>query len=113
MIKNPTYKYFVTGNTVVAVSSFAGKKVRGIAKCNPSDNFNLNFGKALASVRCELKIAKKRVRRAQRKVDEAKRQAEAANRYLTKMLKYEADAEARFNEASFKETVLLNCPFEA
>ena len=41
------YKYYQAGNKVIAVSTFAGRTVRGVAKCNPKDNFDLEKGKML------------------------------------------------------------------
>ena len=109
MIKNPTYKFYQynrvredgTSNVrIVAVSSFAGRPVKGYADLHPLDEFDLNYGKELAAARCAEKIAAKRCKRAYSKVDEARAQALAALDYLEKMIKYEADAEANYNVAS-------------
>lgn len=58
---------------VIAVSTFAGRVVRGIATCDPRDekNYDIEKGKALAAARCNEKIAARRVKRAQRKHEEA------------------------------------------
>ena len=109
MIKNPTYKFYTAGNMVIAVSSFAGKKVRGVAKCNPNDGFDVEKGKALAAARCGEKIAAKRVKRAYSKVDEAQAQVDEAMKNLTYMLKYQADAEAKYNAAEFELENVLSC----
>ena len=107
MIKNPTYRVYETPNRVIAVSSFAGQTVRGVAKCNPADNFDSEKGTALATARCGAKIAEKRVKRAYNKVDEAKAAVNAALDHLTEMLKYQSDAEAKLNVAQFElETTL-------
>lgn len=107
MIKNPTYRVYETPTQVIAVSSFAGKTVRGVAKCNPADNFDSEKGVALATARCGVKIAEKRVKRAYNKVDEAKAAVNAALDHLTEMLKYQSDAEAKLNVAQFElETTL-------
>ena len=107
MIKNPTYRVYETPTQVIAVSSFAGKTVRGVAKCNPADNFDSEKGIALATARCGVKIAEKRVKRAYNKVDEAKAAAEAAMEHLAEMLRYQADSEAKLNVAQFElETTL-------
>lgn len=107
MIKNPTYRVYETPNRVIAVSSFAGQTVRGVAKCNPADEFDSEKGTALATARCGVKIAEKRVKRAYAKVDEAKAQVYAAIAYMSDMLQYQADAEAKLNVAQFElETTL-------
>lgn len=117
MIKNPTYKFYqhervrADGSKnlrVVAVSSFAGKPVKGYADCHPNDEFDIEYGKALAAARCAEKIAAKRCKRAYSKVDEAKAQANAALAYLQKMMKYEADAEANYNIASYELALVLD-----
>ena len=57
----PKYSYFTNGkDTVVAVASYAGKRVRGVAKCSEMDEFDLAKGEKLAAARCNLKIAKMR-----------------------------------------------------
>ena len=59
----PKYRYYTNGkNVVVAVASYAGRTVRGVAKCSDQDEFNLETGKKLAAARCAMKIAKKRVK---------------------------------------------------
>lgn len=102
MIKNPTYRVYETPNRVIAVSSFAGQTVRGVAKCNPADNFNSEKGIALATARCGVKIAEKRVKRAYAKVDEARAAVDAAVAHLAEMMKYQSDAEASLNGAQFE-----------
>ena len=102
MIKNSVYRIYETPNKVVAVSSFAGQTVRGVAKCHPVDEFDVEKGAALAAARCGLKIAEKRVKRAYSKVDAAKANVDAAIKHLSEMLKYQSDAEATLNGAQFE-----------
>ena len=110
MIKNPTYQFYqfdhkrADGTTcirIVAVSSFAGKPVKAHADCHPNDEFDLEYGQALAAARCAEKVAAKRCRRAHNKVDEAQAMVNAALAHLQKMMKYEADAEFHYNVAAF------------
>jgi len=65
------YKYIVTGNKVIALSTYAGKTVRGVAKCAPGDEFDIEKGKDLATARCAYKIAQKRWKRSCQKLGEA------------------------------------------
>ena len=102
MIKNPSYRIYETPNKVIAVSSFAGQTVRGVAKCNPADEFDFDKGAALAAARCGTKIAEKRMKRAYTKVDEAKAPLDAAINHYGEMLKYQSDAEATCNIAQFE-----------
>lgn len=59
------YNYHVAGNKVICTSTYAKKCVRGVAKCAPGDEFDLEKGKELAKLRCDLKVAKKRRQRAE------------------------------------------------
>ena len=80
--KNPEAK------VVVAVSTFAGKTVRGVAKCHPNDKFDAEAGTKLALARCNLKVAQKRLARASRKVREAIIVQYNANSFLANMKDY-------------------------
>ena len=94
------YIYNIAENKVVCVSRFAGKAVRGIAKCDTScDKFNVESGKELSQARCDVKVAEKRVKRANQKVAEAFKAYEQAKKYLDKMHEYSNDANAELNSA--------------
>lgn len=107
MSKNPLDRYdFYVPETcdgkpyqVIAVSSFAGRKVRGIAKCNPNDTFNLENGKRLAAARCNRKIAKRRMARAADKYSDAFAAVLAANERYEKARQYYMDAIDKSDEA--------------
>ena len=116
MIKNPTYKFYefnhlradgTTSLRIAAVSSFAGKPVKVYADCHPNDEFDREYGYALAAARCAEKIAAKRCNRAYDKVEEARALVNAAMTHLQKMMQYEADAEASYNIASYDLAVIL------
>ena len=100
------YRFYVADTKVYCVSSYAGKAVRGVAKCDTSlDNFDLDAGKKLAQLRCDYKIAKKRVLRAREKHSEAIRLLGDAREYETKMQNY--------YDESFAEFVKLHDELEA
>ena len=82
------YKFVIYGNKVIAISSYAGKTVRGVAKCHPSDAYDVETGKMIAALRCNQKIAAKRVARARDRLDEARRVLQHANNHYTDMLEY-------------------------
>lgn len=42
------YKFYTNGSRVIAVSTYAGKTVRGVAVCHAGDAFSLEKGKKLA-----------------------------------------------------------------
>lgn len=98
--KNPTFEFHTDGHSkVIAVSSFAGQTVRGVAKCAPNDEFDLEYGKRLAAARCVAKIASKRVKRAEGKVNAAFDAVNSAIAHLYDMLGYSASAEANMTSA--------------
>ena len=96
------YRYYIHNNEVVAVSTYCGRTVRGVAKCDPRDEFNVDYGKELAAARCNRKVADKRLRRANKKYEEAYRQLVQAENYLDKMIVYLADAEEGYDEALYE-----------
>lgn len=81
------------GTEVIAVSSYAGRPVRGKAICAPDDAFDEEKGIALAKARCDAKIAKKRAARARKCLQLARIKANEAEIYLDEMRDYFADAE--------------------
>ena len=82
------YRFYVTNNKVICVSSYMGRTVRGVAKCSPNDTFNKEFGMKLAQARCDYKVAVKRYERALQKSDEADAAVDAAQEYADKMADY-------------------------
>lgn len=96
------YKFYVTpDNKTIAVSTYAGKTVKGVAKTDPRDNFNADFGKELAAARCAAKVAKKRKARADKCLAKAQAKMAEASRMLAKMEAYYADARKEYEEATF------------
>lgn len=77
---------------VIVLSKYAGKDVRGVAKCSPNDKFNLETGETLAKLRCDAKVALKRMRRSEKKLIEARKQLEEAAEFLERMEEYNRDA---------------------
>lgn len=100
----PHYKYVtreVNGNKqVIAISSYAGKTVKGVATCSPEDKFSQTYGEKLATARCGVKIATKRYKRATEKAKEAERQFEMAKAYFNRMKQYESDSKERMKKAN-------------
>lgn len=90
------YKIYKSENKVIVVGSFAGKPVRGIAKCDPEDLFYAKIGEDLATARCENKIALKRVKH-------AKERREAALKDFIEAKKSLADADTYYNKALEQE----------
>ena len=91
------YRFFIAEKDgkpyqVIAVSTYAGKEVRGVAKCDPRDEFNLEFGKQLAAARCAYKIAEKRKARAIAEYRKAAFEADQAAMRFNEMKQYFMDS---------------------
>ncbi len=86
------YKIIETKNSVIAISTYAGKTVKGIAKCDPRDGFDSEKGKQLAIARCAAKIAYKRQERAKRCLATAEKNLAEAQRWVDKMTSYCTDS---------------------
>lgn len=91
------YKFFTTKaadgcDKVIAISTYAGRTVRGVAICSADDTFSLEKGKELAALRCAKKIAHKRIARAKRKYREAEIALEIAEAREEQMEDYVDDA---------------------
>ena len=102
------YSFYTDGKTkVVAVSTYAGKAVRGVAKCDVNDTFSLEKGMELAAARCNEKIAKKRFARAQNMYADIFIEYGKLVARFTKALNYRSDSEIALNEArNHVETIL-------
>ena len=88
------YKYKIDEEkrTVVALSTFAGRTVVGVARCADTDEFNVETGKKIAAARCSVKIAEKRMKRAEECYSFAKDCVEFWTERLEKMKKYDSDS---------------------
>ena len=100
------YRFFKTGSKMIAVSSYAGKTVRGIAKCGPNDTFDEKVGKDLASARCWVKIAQKRYNSMVKKHDEAIKALKMAQKRVEETADYLREANIEAAESlAYLETV--------
>lgn len=79
-------------NKVIVVSHYAGKTVKGYAKCGPDDVFNIDTGVKLAKLRCDAKVYEKRVKRAIKLYTEAIEALDKAASRVRQMTDYKMDA---------------------
>lgn len=93
------YQFYRKGNTIIAVSTYAGKTVKGYAKCAPGDEFDEWHGKVLAAARCNEKVAQKRATRAEKKSCEAYKALIEAYRHDTAMMQYNVESAHAYAEA--------------
>ncbi len=108
MLDMTKYKFYVTKNTVIAVSTYAGKTVRGVAKCDPRDKFDIEAGKKLAAARCNERVAGKRLRRAHKCYEEAQRKYRDSEQHFYRMARYVEDATVAAKEAIAIEAEIVN-----
>ena len=93
------YRFIEAGNKIICISTYAKKVVKGIAKCSPNDNFDIEIGKKLAQLRCDEKVADKRADRALDKYLEAENILFKAKAYYDDMRKYYLDSEDKHDKA--------------
>lgn len=77
---------------IIALSTYAGKIVKGVAKCRAGDDYNLEDGKRLAAARCDFKVCNKRLNRARKKKTEIMQQLEKLNKAIEDANSYYEDA---------------------
>ena len=96
----PKYKFYYQGNKIHAVSKYAGKDVRGTATCHADDNFDAAFGAELASRRCNLKVATKRLRHAKERLEIAEKAFADASGELLAAQSYLEHASDEYSDAT-------------
>lgn len=102
------YRFYKSDSKVIAVSSFAQKPVKGVAKCDPKDTFSFEDGKRLAAARCNKKISEKRLKRAERKLAEACAAVVAAEQQYDYMRQYYERAVSELNDANCEVEAVLS-----
>lgn len=105
-IEKYTFKTFqqhnedgTTSTVVIAFSTYAGKTVKGVARCLSTDEFDLEKGKRLAAARCDYKVCLKRKKRAEAKMLEAREAFYNAKALYDRMSDYYFDANTECNES--------------
>ena len=93
------YNTYTADNKIIVVSRYAGKTVRGVAKCDPQDMYNGVYGERLAKARCDKKVCEKRKMRAAQLANEAAEKLIAAQARLEKMMAYLKDTTIDLEEA--------------
>lgn len=80
--------YYYHDTDVIATTTYCGKPIRAVAKCNPEDEYDRQFGEDLALARLNLKVAKKRRARAAAKMEAAKKALNEAHAFYNVMVSY-------------------------
>ena len=102
------YQFYYGPNSVIAVSTYEGRKVRGVAKCDPRDVFDADAGRELAAARCNQKIAVKRHKRATRELNKAMEAYKKAERHMYTMNNYYEDSKVAILQADRQVENLLS-----
>jgi hypothetical protein len=107
------YKYYSfhvdeEGKKIIAVTHYAGRAVRGIAKCAPEDTFDIELGCKIAVARCEIKVARAKIRNAAAKYLEAAKAADAAQKRYDNMKQYYMDAVDQLDSAIESHNKIIN-----
>ena len=84
---------------IIAIASYLGSVVKGYAKCDPRDTFDSTTGEMLAALRCNEKVAEKRMSNAVDKVSEAVVNLQKAQAEYDKAIKYLEHARSEYTEA--------------
>ena len=95
------YKIYVDekNKTVIAVCRYAGRNIRAVAKCSPEDIFDIDFGTKLAKARCDVKVAKIKIKNASAAYLKASVAADETQRQYDNMKNYYMDSVDQFDEA--------------
>lgn len=91
---------------IVAMSTYCGKLVKGVAKCMATDSYDLEVGKRLAAARCDFKVCEKRKKRAAKKYHDVSEKLERLSDYVRRMGNYYSDANYECVEAMLRLTEL-------
>lgn len=93
------YTFYDTPNKVVCVSTFAKRKVRGVAKCSPEDKFDFKIGHKLAQLRCDKKVAEKRWKKAKDRYEASMDKFANAQKEYVEAIEYWRNSCRAFDEA--------------
>lgn len=106
---------YIRGPRVIALSTFAGQTVKGVAKCHPHDieNYNLADGMELAAARCGVNVAEKRFQRAIDKMADALDVLNKAETYYRKMRDYMMNSHAELEEATAHLAKIEGKPYQS
>lgn len=94
------YQYYKDSkNRTICVSHYAGKVVRGVAKCAPEDTFDEQIGRDLARARCDAAVAQLRLKRAEDKLYEKRSAIDKLIAQERKCREYVMDAMGKYLDA--------------
>lgn len=101
-----TNKDGTTTKAVVALSTYAGRVVRGVAKCRDDDTFDLEKGKQLAAARCDFKVCSKRMRQSFKKCLEMDKKIATLREHHRKLNNRYSNAHNEWTESHLRLSVI-------
>lgn len=93
------YTYSFSENRVYCMTYYAGKTIKGVAKRDPEDEFDLEVGKKLAKARCDYKLAKAKYKRKTERRMIADKELIVALEHASNALKYQTEAKTALDDA--------------
>ena len=94
-----TFTYSFAKNKVYCMTFYAGKTVKGVAKRDPEDEFDLEVGKKLARARCEYKLRKKQLKNKIKRCEIAEAELMIAQNHARNAVIYKVEAETNLETA--------------
>jgi cell fate (sporulation/competence/biofilm development) regulator YmcA (YheA/YmcA/DUF963 family) len=103
MKNHETYVYnYIDSKTgahiVKAVTTYEGNSVYAYAKCDPEDEFSLEFGTQLALKRLDIKVAQKRAAHAKEYAKNCRAELEYVECYIRRLRKSIKHAEIAYSD---------------
>lgn len=96
------YFYHVHKNTTYCLTVYKGKTMKSVAKCDPSDTFDLEGGKKLSRERLDCKVAKRRVNLAKEQLKRAEEEFLIAEDRRNRAVAHLEKSLATLNDVSAK-----------
>ena len=94
-----TFTYSFSENRVYCMTFYAGKTVKGVAKRDPEDEFDLEAGKKLARARCNYKLRKKQLKNKIKRCEIAEAELMIAQTHARNAVIYKVEAEENLKAA--------------
>ena len=102
------YRFFKTGTgTIIAETTYAGRRIRAKAVPNPEDEFSEDVGRRLAAARCSEKVAVRRNRTLKEKLREARLRLADAEKEVLEIERALADSNEETIRSSEKVSGIL------
>lgn len=109
-MRNPHPKYKIIERTlkdgrkqIIALSSYGGKTVKGVANCSLDDEYSYDVGCKLAIARCNRKVAEKRFKNMRKNTIRLSKELDALQRKYDKMYENCKTAHAEVEAAMAEE----------